>query len=230
MKKIALFLTVLLFAAPAWAEVTITATQVGTTDQVEISYVSDGNLPRAFGLDITITDGNITACEPNMTGECTKLVRGYGMFPGTIQIDGEGNVTDYGSPVAPSGSTGALGGIDTNGVTIEMFSLYKEPNAPALSGVLCVLTVSEPGFVRIAGNAARCGTPKGVVMEDWTEDPVVTFVTGPFTCGLDCFPCDHPDYAEWVAAGKPDCWCHPRQCHGDADGLAEGKGLFWVYS
>jgi hypothetical protein len=33
-----------------------------------------------------------------------------------------------------------------------------------------------------------------------------------------------PDYAEWVAVGKPDCWCNAQQCHGDADGAIETFG------
>jgi hypothetical protein len=42
----------------------------------------------------------------------------------------------------------------------------------------------------------------------------------------ECFPDCHPDYPAWVAVGKPECWCYPRQCHGDADGYQEpaGKG------
>ncbi|MHC4604305.1 MAG: hypothetical protein ACYS6W_13350 [Planctomycetota bacterium] len=237
MKKIAFVLAVLLFTAPAWAAVTITATQVGSTDQVEISYVSDGNLPRAFGLDITVTDGNITACSAEVEGECTAAVRGYGIFPGSIQIDAGGNVTDFGNPAAVAGATGALGGIDTNGITVELGSLYQGPNEPALSGVLCTITVSQaPTTVRIAGNAARCGSSSpahGVVMEDWLEVPVVTYVDGPVS-SWDCFDSGDPAYADWVAAGKPDCWCaskgYPRQCHGDTDNIAEGKGGFWVFS
>ncbi len=176
MKKMTFVLAVLLFAAPAWAtNVTVTATQVGTTDQVEISYSADVNLPRAFGLDITVTDGNIVACEPNMVGECTATVRGFGIFPGTIQIDDDGNVTDDGTPVAPSDDPGALGGINTNGITIEMGSLYTDVNAPASSGVLCTIVVTESCTVNIAGNAARCGEGSpdlGVVMEN--PDEVVT--------------------------------------------------------
>ncbi|MHC4113458.1 MAG: hypothetical protein ACYSUY_20485 [Planctomycetota bacterium] len=38
----------------------------------------------------------------------------------------------------------------------------------------------------------------------------------------ECFPPAHPDYSEWVNVGKPDCWCYPRQCHGDADGTVGG--------
>jgi len=37
------------------------------------------------------------------------------------------------------------------------------------------------------------------------------------TIEVECFSSDHPDYDEWVAAGKPDCWCCPAQCHGDSN-------------
>jgi len=37
----------------------------------------------------------------------------------------------------------------------------------------------------------------------------------------ECFPSDHNDYAQWLKAGKPECWCDPNQCYGDADLLRE---------
>jgi hypothetical protein len=46
-----------------------------------------------------------------------------------------------------------------------------------------------------------------------TEDMSFILFTEP-----GCFPCAHQDYFEWLAVGKPDCWCYPRQCHGDATG------------
>jgi len=44
----------------------------------------------------------------------------------------------------------------------------------------------------------------------------------------DCYT--GPDYVEWVNVGKPDCWCFPRQCHGDTDGSTEqlGKAIFSI--
>jgi hypothetical protein len=39
------------------------------------------------------------------------------------------------------------------------------------------------------------------------------------------------DEAEWIAMGRPPCWCFPNQCYGDADGIKNdaGKaGSFWV--
>ena len=193
MKKIIFILVVLLFTAPAWADIEITATQVGTTPEVEISYevtAPDVNLPRAFGLDITVSDGNIIDCIPYMTGECTADVgnKGFGIFPGTIVIDVDGNVTDDGTPVAPSDDPGSVTcpewDPDVTGcssITVEMGSLYQEPNYPGLSGVLCTITVTENCIVTIAGNAARCGTgsdPLGVVMEDPDEVIIPTYVPG----------------------------------------------------
>jgi hypothetical protein len=44
-----------------------------------------------------------------------------------------------------------------------------------------------------------------------------------------CYPSCLDDYDEWVAVGQPDCWCHPRQCHGDADGASGGSTKAGVY-
>ena len=33
-----------------------------------------------------------------------------------------------------------------------------------------------------------------------------------------------PDAAEWATVGKPESWCNPRQCHGDADGILNTYG------
>jgi len=229
MKKIAFVLAVLLFAAPAWAA-NISAVQVAPgSPEVEIRYdFSDANLPRAFGLDITVTDGNIIACTAEMVGECNADDRGYGIFPGTIQIDDDGNVTDDGTPVAPAGAIGTPDpnnwGIGTAGITVEMGSLYEDTNAPTSIGVLCTIVVTENCTVNIAGNAARCGenpTALGVVMEDPEEVVIPEYIPGGVI--VDCFDSAHPDYAEWVLVGKPDSWCYKYQCYGDADGKRNGN-------
>ena len=235
MKKIVFVLVVLLFAAPVLAEVVITAAQVGDTNQVTISYevtAPDVNLPRAFGLDITVSDGNITACIPYMVGECNDFLQGYGIFPGTIQIDAGGNVTNYGNPV--SDVLPALDGLDSNGITVELGSLYVGSNWPDASGLLCTITVTEDCNVTIEGNAARCGEGSpalGVVMENPDEVPVVTYVLGVVVLDLGCFDSGHPDHQEWLDVGEPECWCYKYHCHGDADGMKTGDiklGFFHV--
>jgi len=215
MRKLCFVLTALLLTAPAWATVTMSCSSVG--DEVTVSYSSDDpNIPRAFGLDITVSAGTIV--------EVTEANEYFWVYPGTIQIS-NGSVSDGGDPYAPSDDPDALGGPGTNGMTIEMGSLYdpcdpEHPTGPGTSEELLKFTVDTDCTVSIAGNAAR----GNVVLENTEAADVdygsgcVVVVTPP-----DCFPAAHPDYATWVARGKPSCWCEPRQCHGDADSGKEGS-------
>jgi hypothetical protein len=222
MKKICFLLATLLLAAPALCDINVTCDSNGA--EVTVSYEStDSNLPRAFGLDISIDSGatieSIDYNDPN-----------FWVHPGNIVIT-DGDVTTEGSPVAPNDAPGAQGGLDTGAMTIEMGSLYDDedanhPDPPALSGVLLKFTVSGDCNVTIAGNAAR----GNVVMEDTTE-ATVSYTGCTVTAETECYT--GPDYAEWVAVGKPDCWCasiNPRQCRGDTDGATETKGNYWVYT
>jgi hypothetical protein len=73
----------LIAAAPAWADVNITAAQVGEPCDFRfiISYDATGetNLVRAFAFDIRLgNDANIV--------EVTALNADYYIYPGTIQI------------------------------------------------------------------------------------------------------------------------------------------------
>jgi uncharacterized Zn-binding protein involved in type VI secretion len=232
MKKILFVLVALVFAAPTWAAVDITATDLGGGD-VLISFdaTSEPNLPRAFALDIRCdNDANIVAVVPHMVGVCTDIQQGYGIFPGTIQINAEGTVTDDGTPVAPSGDPDALPGIDSNGVTIELGSLYapvaSPANAPDPCGPLVTLTVDKATCLTITANITRAGS-SGVVME--SPDEVVTVNLPPELCvvlEVDCMKESNPAWNDWVAWGKPDCWCYARQCRGDIDGMKYGP--FWV--
>jgi hypothetical protein len=230
MKKIALVVAVLMFAAPAWATtVTITAHNEGG-GVVRLDYsVSDSNLVRAFGLDITVDTAVIT--------DVNCLNSDYYIYPGSIVIVGN-QVTNYGSCVCPNdqGFPDTLDGIDTNGVTVEMGSLYASndpchPNAPPLSGTLLKLTVSADCNLTITGNAARTGTGSGgigAVLEDPTVTPDMILPSDHYVPPIvvDCMKSSHPDHTNWLFWNKPDCWCYARQCRGDIDGLVQGP--FWV--
>jgi hypothetical protein len=218
MKKLYFVLTALLLAAPAFCAIDVNCTVDG--NEVTVNYDASGEsfLPRAFGLDITLSDGNIV--------KITYDDANFWVHPGTIVIV-SGDVNDEGTPVAPVSDPCALGGIGTGGMTIEMGSLYDandpcHPTAPPASGVLLKFTVDTLGIdVNIAGNAAR----GNVVLEN-TDEATVNY-TG---CSIpdECYT--GPDYSEWVAVGKPDSWCYPKQCHGDATGSPElfGGRTNWV--
>jgi hypothetical protein len=220
MKKILFTLVVLMFAGQAWAAVDISGAQVGGTDEAIISFDArtEPNLVRAFSFNIQAdNDANIIAV--------TGVNPGYYIYPGTIQIDAAGVVTDYGSPAAPQSDlpSDTLPGIDSNGVTVELASLYapvgpSSPNAPDPCGPILSIRVSKPCCLTITANVARAGST-GVVME--SPDQVVT-VNLPGSICIDwsdeCMKTTHPRYADWEAWGKPACWCYAKQCRGDING------------
>jgi len=215
------------------ATIQITCAQVGDTNEVAVSYnaAADGNLPRAFGLNITVSAGTI--------GSISSDSDDFWVHPGTIVIT-NGSVTNEGSPVAPAADPCALGGLGTSGMTIEMGSLYADedpchPNPPANSGELLrfKLSTNTDCTVTIDGEPARGNVVNETTAEAVTNLPAqceVVFVT-------DCFPSGggwQTQYDAWIIRGKPSCWCSQyssRQCHGDAGNDRESnskKGYYYV--
>jgi len=237
MKKLVLVLAIALIVAPSFGAVTMTLTQVGDSNVYNVNYAtSDANLPRAFALTVSVAGGGkISTVTPTMTGQCTEGTRGYGIFPGTIDINGvTGVVNSYGSPVAPSGDPGAAGtGLGTSTVVLEMGSLYVDNNTPAASGVLCTVAIDCNGAtVNQTLSAALESTYRGgVVMEDGAQ-PAVTIADATYTGCVpvvtECLKNTAPEYANWVTLGKPACWCFQRQCRGDINGIKSGP--YWVSS
>lgn len=191
MKKMLFMLMVLLIASPAFAGVTITCNQpTPGNGRVDINYsVDDANLVRAFALNVQVSAGTISAVN-NVNAK-------YRIYPGSIVISG-GVVTNWGTPVASG--TGALGGIGTSGVTLEMGSLYKmsdvnDANKPATSGLLCSITATAACTVTISGNPTR----GNVVFEsgattDVSSNCAVTFPPPP-TC-WDASQCAGQPYGD----------------------------------
>jgi hypothetical protein len=235
MKKFIMPLAVVLLATPAWADVTITVVdEGGCVAAINYEVSGEPNKVRAVALDITVDAGTIDGISEYMKGEGP----GFGIFPASfrdyITVDpATGEVTtwdvnDY-TPLADPNDPGALGGLGTAGVTIEMGALYyptgdSSPNAPPDSGTLCKLTVSENCTMSVAENATR----GGVVLTDPSVAPTVVLTGGPVTCEEPvCFPTDlatqYADFMAYIDAGAdPSCWCLPYHCDGDADGAVQG--------
>jgi len=170
MRKIIFVLTLLLLVSPAWAKVEISCTNSDSSGEVTVSYAMsalDANLPRAFGLDITLdNDAKIVSV--------SDLNPSFWVHPGSIDVN-----TNVTPAVVDSNGTaildtdeypqaGDLAGLDSNGMTIEMGSLYEkgvDPNT-ASSGVLFTFIVDAACHVTIAGNTAL----GKVVLENAKED------------------------------------------------------------
>lgn len=230
MRKMLLAMIVVLFVTPAFATINITVEPLGG-GVAAIEYSGD-ELARAFALDITIDAGTINAIDEFKIGDDNG---GYGIFPANfsryiVVLDtGEvesWDITNY-TPVADANDPGALGGLGTSGITIEMGSLY-ETQAPSLSGRLCTVTCSESCSMSVTPNATR----GNVVLENATEAEVdLTGATNVPISFEAVSAYTGPNPEQWEAVGKPDCWIsniNPRQCHGDADGSSQGKQKYWV--
>ena len=180
MRRLVFFLVILMVVSTASATVEIIVKNVN--GMAEIHYKTTAAEPiSAFALDVTVDAGNITGISGFVRGESSAAAPGYGIFPASfaaaVTVDPEtGEVSDWGlanyTPLANPRHPGALGGLDTPGVTLEMGTLYAtEEDAPALEGLLCKLALSEAATITIGLNEIR----GGIVMKDATKaiDPIL---------------------------------------------------------
>ncbi|MBN2270284.1 MAG: hypothetical protein JXN61_06705 [Sedimentisphaerales bacterium] len=160
---------------------------------------------RIFGPVIEATPPNIlfvVDMEDYTAEDKTLLIRNVGWGALNWEITYDCNWLNV-NPVTGN----SRGEIDEVILSIEANSLASD-GAPSV----CTLTVSDP-------NAEN--TPQ-TVRVGWSLYDDECFYFSP----------DHPDYDEWFSVGMPACWCNPRQCHGDTDGLMEGgpkTGYFYVH-
>ncbi|NQV31696.1 MAG: hypothetical protein HQ515_03330 [Phycisphaeraceae bacterium] len=180
MRRLVFSLVILWVAGTASATVEIVVKNVN--GMAEIHYKTTAAEPiSAFALDVTVDAGDITGVSGFVRGESTATAPGYGIFPASfaaaITVDPETgeisdwNLADY-TPLANPLHPGALGGLDTPGVTLEMGALFSTAeDAPALEGLLCKLAISEAANVTVGLNEIR----GGIVMKDASKaiEPVL---------------------------------------------------------
>jgi hypothetical protein len=176
---------VLLFAAPAMAQVTISCV-VDPEDSCKyyVWYAAPTQDPiiRAFALDVNTGDCNIV--------DVNDWNEDYWVYPGSIYIE-DGEVNEVGAPDANGTDfplPGTLPGLGSYGVTTEQGSLYVgEGNAPDPCGILFSFTVENcaDGNVTISENEAR----GGIVDEDAGAVASNLPITVPIAC-----------------SGEPACW------------------------
>jgi len=224
MKKIILVLAVLALAIPAMAGITVTTAQVGTTSVVQVSYTAtDGNIPRAFALDFTMSPANATALAPY------GFNPNFYVAPGTFTYDPCTGATNWGNPIV---------GPNTVKFTCEMGSLWDpcDPctahrTQPPSTGTLFSFNVDKTCTISVAQNAAR----GGVVMENTAitfpagyvtlVTPVTVTVTPteclylgrvfPATAGFNGLTVSQAQLDRWHNLGSPNCWCCQAQKRGN---------------
>jgi len=168
MKKLLAYCLLALLASSACASVRVYVEEVSGKAWIKYNCTA-GEIVRAFALDVTVNEGQITHISEFFRGESTSTARGYGFFPASFRdhitvTSGTSinwNMTSYTPLAAPANQpTSTQPGLNSTGVTLELGALW-DPDVPATippsSGVLCALRISQPALVSIAANQNRGG-------------------------------------------------------------------------
>lgn len=189
------FVLIMLSAPLASADVVVSCSDLGG-GVAEFSYDASDEpvLIKAFALDITVNNGaTIDSVFDYKIGESTAAQPGYGIFPGSIIIDGNtGVVIDWGTPIGSGDYPDTLPGLGTYGVTIEMASLYEGiENAPLVSDTLFKMAIDWNNTSMVDVDISLNAIRGGIVMEDPDYHPALelvgcTLVPEPSTLLLFC--------------------------------------------
>jgi hypothetical protein len=165
--RLGLLLTVLM-VGPLQAEVRVFVQD--TNGVAWINYqCTAGELVRAFALDVTVDQGQITGIFGFFRGESQAGATGYGIFPASLRdhiaVGGGTNIDWSGSDYTPlavysDSPENTQPGLNSAGVTLEFAGLWDPgiPTAiPGPTGTLCALQLSQAANVSVAPNIFRGG-------------------------------------------------------------------------
>ena len=216
---------VLVMAVPAMAVVNFTATDAGS-GKLQIAYTTtDGDLPRGVALRVSLSDGAVvdTTVAPVADAAFNTFIDWAYSNPLNYAV---GN----GHPLAKATEAGALDA-DASDFSICMGVLDQGGNqaaGPASSANLVTIQLKGTAdtTVTITGDTLR-GPASGVVGSVLSSNLPLTVVVK-LGAPIECVKSTASIYADWVAWGKPDCWCYERQCNGDINGKKEPIGTAQV--
>jgi hypothetical protein len=163
MRAIWILFATLLFITPAYAVAINCANEGSGIVRIDYDASSEKVLPIAFALDVAVDGGaTITKVYDYKVGDSNAAAPGFGIFPYSMQLDPNGDVTDWGSPVVS-------GGAGTSTVTLGMASrYYDKKNAPGVKGTLCRLLIDAHGASTVNVKVTPNTNGGGIVLEDAT--------------------------------------------------------------
>lgn len=232
MKKLVVIFAVLALAAPLYAQnVTINLVDEGS-DVIRVDY--DASLAAddvsGFGFSITLSEGVISAISDFKEGESQTGSKGYGIFPGSVDIDTSGDdpvVNSWGTPVDTTNAPGT--GLATDTIYVAMGALYEDPNKPDAFGTLFKFTIDKTGCtaditITVAGDSERAGDVGGIVLVDGTNTAISVTGHTVHTCTVTVVcPVNGTaqNKADWQAWGEPANWCGDCWLCGDVNDSCE---------
>jgi hypothetical protein len=218
---------VLVVAVPAMAVVNFTATDAGS-GKLTIAYTTtDGDLPRGVALRVGLSDGAVVD-----TTKAVVVDPAFNTFIDWAYSNPLNYQVGNGNPLALPTAAGALTA-NASDFSISMGVLDQtgaQKAGPASSTNLITIQLlkgtADQTTVTITGDTLRgpaSGVVGSVLTSNLPQTVVVKFVA------TECVKSTASFFNDWVAFGKPACWCYARNCKGDADGLKQGSALtgFW---
>ncbi len=103
------------------------------------------------------------------------------------------------------GSSLSAAGIEPQWVRVAVVKIHAE----ASGRVCCSLTPGTTGIAVLG---------RGLIPRSDARLP-----------SCECLPSSYSTFNDWDALGRPDCWCWPYQCDGDADGATETALKYRIY-
>lgn len=128
-----------------------------------------GEVVRGFAINVQVDRGAILGVTNFLVGPSRVGATGYGIFPSSYRdsvVLLGGTTPDWTSPgYSPVASvidnpSDTLSGLGSNGVTLEFGALWDPTQplaAPAQTGILCALLLSQPADVTVSPNNSRGG-------------------------------------------------------------------------
>jgi hypothetical protein len=158
-----LLVLTLIFVLPAEAVVMTCVKESNEVMRIDYSAADETVLPIAFAINVALDNGaTITRVYDYKVGDSNSADPGYGIFPYSMEVDVNGKVVDWGTPVL-SGGPGA------SSVSLGMASRYNgSQNAPLVRDTLCRIGIDPHGAQTVNVAITRNTAAGGIVLENGT--------------------------------------------------------------
>jgi hypothetical protein len=231
MKTLLTLIAVFALTATCYADVTVDVVDNGDgTGTVQITALDPGSVPVGIGLIVDAAAGDTVDA---VTGVAKP---GSAFFD--VYIDwAHDDPNTYGIGDGHPGANPSVAGVLSAGgvVSLSMGELdADDANDQGLPIDLAIIDLGGAGDICLSLDDLRGGMvhTDGSAMTVIYDNDLGGCAGGAGRYAItdappECFPNTAPyavQYADWVLMGKPDCWCGPFHCDGDANNATQGFG------
>lgn len=221
MKKVAI-LAVLALTAPLFAgTVTVAGADLGG-GKLGLTYTGDNPLGLALVLDPDAA-GAVAGYVAGSTDSFFDVFMDYA----STQVPTPGYTLGTGHPLATTGAAGVPTLPLAAGAPVAVCVGHLAAANGGTGKIATVqFTLTAACHVGIAADTFRgsAADAAGAMTVNITTPDVLLAGAAP-----ECVKTSAPFYNDWVAQGKPNCWCYSRNCRGDINGVKTLAGV-WVSS